>query len=67
MDKSDVLEGLLKEACKVLGWQGGTIHQVLRVLSSAKFIVDSYKEATISGEWENVRRAIARLNADIYN
>jgi hypothetical protein len=35
---------LLTEALKVLGWQGGTVHEVLEVLRRAKMAADKYSE-----------------------
>lgn len=58
---------LLDEACRILGWQGGTIHQVFNVLSAAKFVVDTRKEAEQTGEWDKVSKSITALESHIYS
>jgi len=56
----------LKEAIKILGWQGGTIHQVLEVLHHAKMVSDQYHESTVSGDWELMGPRITSLRYVIH-
>jgi hypothetical protein len=52
----------LLELCKVLGWQGGTIHQIKDVLRLAKRACDAHVEAEIcGGDWEEFKAAIYAL------
>jgi hypothetical protein len=56
---------LLSEGCKRLGWQDGTFHQVLDVLSAAKHVVDTYHEVNFSGEYDKIQKALISLSAYI--
>jgi hypothetical protein len=54
---------LLDECCKALGWQGGTIHQIINVLSAAKQIKLAHSEAELNSNWDRLKAAIATLKA----
>lgn len=55
----------LQELLQALGWQGGTIHQILGVLRRAKAVAQAHKEAEISGEWEVFKSEIYALRREI--
>ena len=57
-----------KQALKTLGWQGGTIHQVINVLRQAKLVVDINKHYENTGDWNgDLGKAIYNLTKAIYN
>ncbi len=51
-----------QDALEILGWQGGTIHQVLNVLRCAKLVSDSYESAHITNEWDELKAHLMSLN-----
>jgi len=53
----------LEEAIKALSWQGGTSHQVLRVLSSARAVASERKTAELTGNYENLPQYLDALEA----
>lgn len=50
-----------KRCLKALGWQGGTIHQVLRVLNYSRILVESHDNALATGDWEGFKSKIDQL------
>jgi len=60
---SKLLDGgdTLKHCLKALGWQGGTIHQVLRVLNYSRILVESHDNALATGDWEEFKSKIEQL------
>lgn len=57
---------VLIDAMRVLGWQGGTIHQVIDVLRLARGVVDAHHAAGIDGEWDVFRARVASLRSAIH-
>ena len=53
------------DALEILGWQGGTIHQVLEVLRWAKVVTNQYHESSISGDWELMHPRLESLRSAI--
>lgn len=52
---------MFNSAVEILGWQGGTIHQVLEVLRLAKIVANQYHESNISGDWEQMQPTLQSL------
>jgi len=57
--KSD--DDTFRRCLKALGWQGGTIHQVLRVLNYTRILVESHDNALATGDWEEFKSKIEQL------
>jgi len=60
---------LLDECCKALGWQGGTIHEIIKVLSAAKNLFNTwngYKE-TLKGKPEDVNFRNMRISFNLFS
>ena len=55
----------LQDALDILGWQGGTIHQVLTVLRCAKLVSDSYESAHVTNEWDELKAHLLSLNKSV--
>ncbi len=51
--------------CATLGWQGGTIHQILDVLKAAKFVVDTYERHNYVDDLRLLPKSIASLSAHV--
>jgi len=58
-------EPFFNDALEILGWQGGTIHQVLEVLRWAKIVSNQYHESSISGDWELMQPRLQSLRSAI--
>lgn len=62
---TDIDKTLLQECCEILGWKGGTIHQVKQVLQNAKILVEKHHEASIDGDYDEFKTSISVLTKSI--
>jgi hypothetical protein len=62
---NEIDKTLLQECCEVLGWKGGTIHQVKLVLLNAKILVEKHHEAFVNCEYDEFKTSIAVLTKSI--
>jgi hypothetical protein len=54
-------EGFLNECCKALGWQGGTIHEVVNVLKHVKKLQTIYFSEKQMGIEENMDKLLKMI------
>jgi len=52
--KTNTSDDFLSESIKVLNWQGGNRHQVLRVIAAARDVACACKTSEVTGSYDNL-------------
>lgn len=51
----------MKEYLEILGWQGGTIHQIKEVLRVARLVANLHDEALRTEDWGKFKASLETL------